>query len=110
MGCFDSVRLAPHFAQHDRAQHDRVGNLARPMLLHFRSCSELLSGHDRQHEMRRHRTGAIDALGCGDEVGGCGPVDTGNKFLRIAVDHREPGGLNLHHDAMTLQKDMVVIA
>ena len=54
--------------------------------------------------------GAVDALGGGDEVGGGGLIDAGDIFLWVAVDDGEPGGLHLHHDAMALEKYVVVIA
>ena len=52
----------------------------------------------------------INALrGC-DVIGRGGLVDAGHEFLRVAIDDRKPRGLNLHHDAMSFQEDMVVIA
>ena len=60
--------------------------------------------------MRRHRGGAVDALRRGHEVAGLRLVDAWNKFLRIAVDDREPSRLDLNHESVALQKDVVTIA
>ena len=60
--------------------------------------------------MGRQLWRAVDALGGGDEVGGGGLIDAWNKFLRVAIDDGEPGGLHLHHDAMSLEKYVIVIA
>lgn len=69
-----------------------------------------LSRDNGEHYVGRHFGGAVDALGCGDEVGGGGLIDAGDIFLRVAVDDGEPGGLHLQHDAMSLEKYVIVIA
>lgn len=60
--------------------------------------------------MRRKRGGAIDALGCFDEIGLGGGIDARGEFLRVAVDDGEPCGLYLNHDAVALEKDVVAVA
>ena len=61
-------------------------------------------------QMRRQIGRAIDSLRRRNEISRFRLIDAGHELLRIAVDHRKPGRLNLHHDAMALQKDMIVIA
>ena len=45
--------------------------------------------------------GAVDALDGFDVVGGAGLEDVGDELLGVAVDEGEPGGLDLHHHAVT---------
>ena len=52
----------------------------------------------------------VDSLGRGNEVRGARFVDAGHKLLRVAIDQGKPSGLNLDHNAMALQKDVIVIA
>ena len=40
-------------------------------------------------------------------IAGTGPEDIVHKRLRVAVIEREPAGLDLHHDAVAGQEDMV---
>jgi hypothetical protein len=35
-----------------------------------------------------------------------GEVDVGNERLRVSIDQRKPGALNLYHQAMTFLKAM----
>ena len=42
-------------------------------------------------------------------VAGFGPEDIGYEGLRIAVIEREPAGLDLHHDAVAGQEDVIRI-
>ena len=52
----------------------------------------------------------MDAL-CGRHIiGSARFVDTGYKLLRIAINDGKPCGLDLDHDAVALQKDVIVIA
>lgn len=60
--------------------------------------------------MGRQLWRAVDALGGWDEVGGGGLIDARGIFLRVPIDDREPGGLHLHHDAVSFEKYVVVIA
>ena len=53
---------------------------------------------------------AVNALSRRNEVGCRRLIDARHKLLRIAVDHRKPRRLHLHHDAVSLQKHVVVIA
>ena len=60
--------------------------------------------------MGRELRGAVDALSGFCEVGLGGLVDAGDEFLWVAIDEWKPGGLDLHHDAMALQEDVIAIA
>ena len=51
--------------------------------------------------------GAVHALRGFYVIIGAREKDIGHKRLWIAVVEREPGGLNLHHDAVTGQKNVV---
>src|SRR5580700_9466908 len=63
-----------------------------------------------QFYVGRLRGGAVDALRGFDEICGFGLVNAGDEFLRVAVDHGKPRGLNLDHHAVTFQEDVVVVA
>src|SRR6266700_1562421 len=49
----------------------------------------------------------VHALGGFDIVFRTSKEDVGDKCLRVAIIKREPARLNLHHDAVTGQKDVV---
>ncbi len=49
----------------------------------------------------------VDALGGFAIVGGLGPENVGDERLRIAVVKREPARLDLHHDAVAGQEDVI---
>src|SRR3984885_8070505 len=66
--------------------------------------------HHWQNEMRRHVGRVVDSLGCGNVIRSRCLVDVWHELLGIAIDHWKPCGLNLHHDAVTFDKDVVVIA
>ena len=57
-------------------------------------------GGDGQHDVRRLRAGSEDALRGRDEVGRLREKDVRHELLRVPIDHREPGALHLHHDAV----------
>src|SRR5256885_14830124 len=52
----------------------------------------------------------VDALRGSDEVVRRRVVDAWHEFLRVAIDQREPGGLDLDHQAMALEKYVIVAA
>jgi len=60
--------------------------------------------------MGRHLRRAINSLRCGEKVPRLGLINARHKLLRIAVNHRKPGGLNLNHDAMSSEKYMIVVS
>jgi len=51
--------------------------------------------------------GVVDALGGFAKIGGLGPKGVRDESLRIAIVEREPGGLDLHHDAVAGQKNVI---
>src|SRR5438128_11136853 len=51
----------------------------------------------------------VDALHGLAVIPGLSPEDVRYKSLRIAVVQGEPTGLDLHHEAMTRQKDVVQV-
>ena len=53
-------------------------------------------------------TGAEDSLGGGFEIGFLRLEDIWDVTLGIPVDYGEPGALDLHHDAVSFQKNVVV--
>jgi hypothetical protein len=59
--------------------------------------------------MRRLRWGTVDTLRCLHEIRRLCLIDAGDVLLRVAVNHWEPGGLNLDHDAMSFQESVIVI-
>src|SRR6266704_3790440 len=61
-----------------------------------------LSLPHRQNNARRIRCRVIDALGCFLKVSISAQLVVGQILLRVACDQREPGALDLHHDAMAL--------
>ena len=60
--------------------------------------------------MGREGGGAVDALGGFEVVGGAGLEDGGDELLGVAVDEGEPGGLDLDHEAVAFEDDVVAIA
>src|SRR5580704_6119686 len=72
----------------------------RPLVA--RSCRR-----KRKHDSRRIFLGAVDSLSRLLIVRFLRFEDVGYKFLRIAVDDREPGALDLHHDAMALFENVI---
>src|SRR5258708_22734773 len=69
-----------------------------------RSCRTL----DRQKNMRCELFASIDALRGLAIVVLVSQKYIWHKVLRIAIDHREPRALHLHHDAVPLQENMIV--
>jgi hypothetical protein len=67
-----------------------------------------LSRHHRQQNARRRILRAIDLLRRFHIIGVGSFVDIVYKLLRIAVVQWKPGALHLHHNAMSLEKHMVV--
>ena len=61
----------------------------------------------RQLDEARLLRGVVDALGGLTIVGRLGPEDIGHERLRVAVVQREPARLDLHHDPMPRQEDVV---
>src|SRR5690349_10343176 len=49
----------------------------------------------------------VDALGGFAIVGGLGPENVGDEGLRIAVVEWKPARLNLHHNAVAGQEDVI---
>ena len=49
----------------------------------------------------------VDALRGFAVVGGLGPENVGHESLRVAVVKRKPARLDLHHDAVARQEDVV---
>jgi hypothetical protein len=47
---------------------------------------------------------------CRNKISGTGAVNTRHEFLRVPVDQREPCRLNLYHQPMSFQKDVVMVA
>src|SRR5271165_5048036 len=70
-------------------------------------ASSLVDGY-RQHNRRGRVLRPIHLLRCHGVVGIGSLVDVVHKLLRIAVIQRKPRTLHLHHDAVSLEKDMVV--
>src|SRR5258705_4957593 len=48
------------------------------------------------------------SLGCWLKIRLLRQENVGNKFLRISIDHRKPGALNLDHNSMALLKGVIV--
>ena len=69
-----------------------------------------ISADHRQHDIGRHRWRRIDSLRGLDEILFRRLINTGNEFLRIPVNDRKPGGLDLHHYAMSLAEHVVMVA
>ena len=63
----------------------------------------------RQHHMGRHSWRAINPLRGLDEILFRRLIDTRNVFLRVPVNQREPGGLDLHHNAMTSSEHVIAV-
>ena len=66
-----------------------------------------------QRDGDRKATEAAPAAAAEDAVGGrlkirfTGFVNVRDEFLRVAVDDRKPGALNLHHDFVAFEEAMV---
>ena len=63
----------------------------------------------RKLDPRGHCWRGTDALGCLQVVLSGRVVDALDELLRIAVDKRKPGGLNLDHDPVTFQEDVITV-
>ena len=61
---------------------------------------------DQQSDSRRVRSRAINTVGCLGEILLRSQKDVVDPFLGIAVDEREPGGLNLDHEPMSRLESM----
>ena len=66
--------------------------------------------HHWQQDIRGLGRRAVDPLRGLDEILFRRLIDTWNEFLWIPVNQREPGGLDLHYDAMSLAEHVVAIA
>src|SRR5258706_12542438 len=53
-------------------------------------------------DARRVIGGAVSAVGRFGEVFWLGEINIGDELLRVAVHQREPGALDLHHQAVIL--------
>src|SRR5256714_1910949 len=73
-----------------------------------RTADAIASGYHGQHQVRRKRRRAIDALGRLDEIRRRRLIDAGHEFLWIAIDQREPGRLHLDHQAVPLEDHVIV--
>src|SRR6266852_8581890 len=62
---------------------------------------------ERERDARRILLRAVDSLRGFLKVGLLGFENIGNKFLRVAVDDREPSALDLHHNAVSLLENVV---
>lgn len=60
--------------------------------------------------MRWQPRGAIHFLDGDDVVASFCHVNARHEFLRVAIDHRKPCRLHLHHDAVAFEKHVVVVA
>src|SRR5690242_3257034 len=67
------------------------------------------SGHDRHLDARSEGLGPENALGSGDVIRVFGFENVLDVPLRIAVNHGEPGALNLRHDPVALLKAMIFL-
>src|SRR5579864_5396618 len=64
--------------------------------------------HDPQRHMRWKPRRAVDALPRPLEITVLGLKNVGHIFLRVAVDQREPGAVDLHHDAVAFPEAVMV--
>src|ERR1700687_4556639 len=64
------------------------------------ACYRSLPLPYRQHNPRRIRTRVIDALGGFTKISIAAQLVIRHELLRVARHQREPGALDLHHDAM----------
>src|SRR2546423_13820364 len=70
-------------------------------------CSDLRSCHHRQlHEACLTRR-VVDTLRSFAVIPGFCPENVGHESLRIAIIQREPTGLNLYHDAVSGEENVV---
>src|ERR1041385_4064558 len=60
--------------------------------------------------MRRHGGRTVNTLCRWHKIRCRRLVDAGYELLRVAVYHRKPRRLDLHHDAVPLEKDVVMVA
>src|SRR5437588_7839867 len=67
----------------------------------------LRCAHPRQFDETRLARRVINALRGFSVVAGFGPENTRHKRLRIAIVEGEPAGLDLHHDAVSRQENVV---
>jgi hypothetical protein len=70
-------------------------------------CEWLWGGDDGEFDGAGLGGGVVDALGGFLVVGGLGPEDVGDEGLGVAVVEGEPTGLDLHHDAVAGEEDVV---
>src|SRR5271154_793543 len=69
--------------------------------------SALRRRHDRQLYEAGFIWAVMDALRRFLKVGWLGPENIGDESLRVPVIQREPAGLDLHHDSVAWQKDVI---
>src|SRR6185503_20631970 len=60
-----------------------------------------------RYEWQLDETRVVNSLCCFSVVPGFGPEDALHERLRVPVVKREPARLNLHHDSMPGQKDVI---
>src|SRR5580692_5140041 len=65
------------------------------------------SGDQREFDEAGIAGAMVNALSGFAIVGRLGPEDVGDEGLRVAVVEREPARLDLHHDAMAGEEDVV---
>ena len=70
-------------------------------------CAGSVGCDDRQLDGAGFARRMVDALGGFPVVLRLGPEDVGDEGLRVAVVEREPARLDLHHDAVAGQEDVV---
>ena len=64
--------------------------------------------HHRHRDVRRIPARAEHSLGRRLKVRLFREEDVRHESLRVAIDHREPSALNLHHDPVSLLEDVIV--
>src|SRR5580704_536443 len=70
-------------------------------------CTLLAGGDQRKFDEAAVSGAMVYALSGLAIIGRLGPEDVGHEGLRVAVVEREPARLDLHHDAMAGQEDVV---
>ena len=66
-----------------------------------------MCGNHRQVDVAGLTLGVVHALRRLHVIFGARKKNVGHKRLRITVIQREPTGLNLHHDPVTRQKNVI---
>src|SRR5436309_11196760 len=96
-GPFDRSPCSPEAAS--RTEMNRVASANAPFFSARRD--------QRQLDEARLAGRVVDALHGLSIIARLGPENIGNERLRIAIVEREPARLNLYHDPMAWQEDVV---